>query len=159
MRPPCVSSRPLLSLTLLLAVSAWLPPASAAGNPFFEQRARAQQGGQQVVTVQGRILGSQGDDRLLTSISAPRLAAKGIGDLDIVRVHVGGREMVARVMTEQTFRTETGDEESLQHLDADVVCLIGGGRDTDVQVVGLGGGLVSWIKPTGRMHVIIEKVQ
>lgn len=149
-------------MALALSVAGLLaPPLSvAADNRFQEHRARLLARAQESVTVHGLVLGTRADDRLLTNIGAQRLATKGVGDLDQVWVHVGGKRMVARVMTEQTFQNLISDEVAMQSLDVDVVCLLHEtGRMRGLEVVGLGGGLVPWINPRDRTPIIIEKVQ
>lgn len=158
-----VSRRTSFSSLLTLSLLTWgllQSPMSSADSRFHDHRARAAQGNATVVVVQGRIVGSRGDDRLLTSIATPRLTAKGIGDLDNVWVHVGGHKMLARVMSDATFRTITSDQDSMSQLDVDIICLLGDARgQPGMEIVGLGGGLVPWIKPKGTMHVTVEKVQ
>lgn len=145
---------------LLGALSvAWSFAAPAADNRFHEQRARLLQQTQEAVTVRGRVVGSRGDDRLLTNISPLRLAKQGVGDLDQVWIHIAGKSMVARIMNEATFQSLMGDQAAMESLDVDVVCLV---RDRSgnrgMEIVGLGGGLVPWIQPSNKMPVTLEKV-
>lgn len=149
----------LLAVSLLCCIV--LPnSAPAADNRFHEHRARVLHGKANVTLVQGRVIGTRGDDRLLTSIATPRLTSKGFSDLDNVWVHVGRHKMLARIMSDATFRTLTSDEQSMRNLDVDVICLLGDDRgQPGMEIVGLGGALVAWLKPQATTHVVVEKVQ
>jgi hypothetical protein len=110
------------------------------------------------MVIVGSVLKALGDNRIVTSISAPELRKYRIAALDLVKVKLGTQTLVARIMDRDGYRRLRQNSALREQMDVDVLCVMSAfDNAATLEIVGLGGGLVPWLNPKTGTAVSIEK--
>ena len=146
---------------LAAAVSLSLPLHTAAEENKLESHRRSVQTGDvEKIELSGEIVRAADDNTLVISLTGADLARGKIHSTDLIDIHSEGQSFKARVLTKENYALLRRTAASRQSMasDAEALCLIdGAGRDSALELVGLGGGLATWLNARPGMKIVVEK--
>ena len=149
----------LLATAGVVGVS--LPMQTAgAENKLEAHRRSVQTGDVEKIELTGEILRAADENTLVISLTGGDLARGKIHSADLIDIHSEGQTIKARVLTKESYAVLRRDAASRQSLasDAAALCLVdGAGQDRALEVIGLGGGLATWLKAKPGTKIVLEK--
>ena len=156
MTTPFRSRRLLASLATAIALI--LPhPAVATENPLQAHRDRAARQAFNAVQLKAVVVQTVGDDQLMLAISPGQIKGISFESGDHARIHLAGKTLETRFITQESYDQLMRDPALRETLDVDVLCLLdASAQPGNLLVVGLGGGLVTWLNAKPGMTVLIE---
>jgi hypothetical protein len=137
-------------LLILLVNACLLVSAAMAENKLDEHRRNSSQArNQSEPTGAAGQIAHFDQNSIATTISLAQLERAGIGDHDRVNAAIGGKTLSARVVQHEAYLKLKEDPRASRMLDVDVLCVLDGTSPSSVvTLVGLGGGLGDWLKPS-----------
>lgn len=131
--------------------------AVATENPLQAHRDRAAQKAFDAVQVKTVVVQTVGDDQLMLAIPPSQIKGVSFESGDHARIHLAGKTLETRFITQDGYDQLMRDPALRATLDVDVLCLLdAAAQPGNLLVVGLGGGLVTWLNAKPGMSVLIE---
>lgn len=144
----------ILATAIVLMLS---PPALATENPLQAHRDKAARKTFDTVQLKAVVVQTVGDDRLIFAIPPGQIKDISFESGDHVRIHVAGKILETRFISQESYDQLMRDQALRETLDVDVLCLLDSStRPGNLAIVGLGGGLVTWLNAKPGMTALIE---
>lgn len=156
MTTPFRSRRLLASLATAIALTL-SHLALATENPLQAHRDRAARKAFDSVQLKAVVVQTIGDDQLMLAIPPSQIKDVSFESGDHARIHIAGKTLETRFITQENYDRLMRDPALRETLDVDVLCLLdASAQPGNLLVVGLGGGLVTWLNAKPGMSVLIE---